>query len=381
MGSFAAHNAMVRRLLGDYARGAHARAPVTFSLNARMVLLDPALNPAGVTPRRFFEDPAAMWDIELAFRRWLRFDVPQDAEMGLPEVWEPAIDFFNCYEAGWFGCELWYPHEEIADTRPMFADSKEALYDTALPDPLHGNLMGRVGEFLEYFEARRARETYLDRPIARPWLPTSTDGPLTVACNLRGATEVLTDLIEDETYFHDLMAWVTDGIARRMRAWKKVAAESEPGPEDIWWFADDAIGMLSPERYRAAVLPYHLKLVREFRGRGMMRMHLCGRAQHLFSTLVEELGVDGFEVGFPTDLARARFTLGEDIELLGNVHPDLLRSGPTEAIDRAVRAVCQSGALNGGRLIVRDGNNCAPRTPIEHFQAMYEAGQHWGKLA
>jgi hypothetical protein len=378
---FTAHNDEIRRVWDAYRAGRPVRVPVTFSLNTRMLLVNPALNPKGITPRRFFEDPAAMWEMELAFHRWMRFEVPQDAEMGLPEAWPMAVNFFNSYEAGWFGCELFYPEGDIADTIPMFRERKERLYDTPLPDPLKGNLMGRALLFHEYMKERAKRETFEGRPVVRGWLPTGTDGPLTAACNLRGATEVCEDLVEDPKYFHDLMAWVTDGIRRRMRAWKELAGEAKPGPGDVWGFADDSIALLSVAAYREHVLPYHRKIAGEFRGEGRAYIHLCGDAQRHFATIVAELGAGAFEVGFPTDMARARRELGPSIELIGNIHPRLLRDGPPATLVAAVRDLCGSGVMEGGRFILREGNNVAPGTPVEHFAAMYEAGKAFGRYS
>jgi uroporphyrinogen-III decarboxylase len=374
-GDFSAHNAEVQRIWAAYRTGRPERVPVTFSLVSRMILLDPKLNQHGWTARQIFEDPQAMWDLDLAFQRWVRFEVPQDAEMGLPEAWNMSVTLWNCYEAGWFGCEVVFPEGELPDTRPIFEERKERLYETPMPDPLTGNLMGRALEFHQLLVERASREEFLGRPVRVNGLPLGTDGPFTVACNLRGATEACTDLIEDEPYFHDLMTFVTDGIIARMKAWKRYAGLPEAG---IAWFADDSIQMLSVETYRRCVLPYHRKVLAAFNLETLPAIHLCGRAQHLFRTLVDELGVRSFEVGFPTDLGRARAELGEDVELIGNVHPMLLCDGPPDRIRSAVREVCASGVGQGGRFILREGNNCAPCTPRAHFAAMYQAGKEFG---
>ncbi len=375
---FARHNAEVRRLWADYRAGVPGRPPVTFSMNSRMILLEPSLNPRGITPRRFFEDPAAMWDIELAFQRWLRSEVVQDAEMGPPAAWAIAPQWFNVYDAGWFGAELFYPQDDLPDTRPMFQEHKERLYHTPLPDPLRGHLMGRAVEFHQYFDDRRKRDEFEGRPVGPPWGATGSDGPFTVACNLRGATELCADLLEDPGYAYDLLEWVTEGLVRRMRAWRTMTGFPPPAAGEWTWFADDSIALLSPVAYREHILPHHRRLLRLFRGEARLMMHLCGRASHQFRTLVDELGVQSFEVGFPTDLAAARAALGPDIELIGNIHPMLLRDGPPAAIAAAVRAVLAGGAARGGRLILRDGNNCAPGTPPAHFAAMHAAARAAG---
>jgi len=149
--------------------------------------------------------------------------------------------------------------------------------------------MTELGDFPAHNDdVRRVWDAYrTGRPIGQGWLPTGTDGPLTVACNVRGAGEVCEDLAEDEKYFHDLLAWVTDGICRRMRAWKELAGEKKPGPGDVWGFADDSIALLSAAAYREHVLPYHRKIAAEFQGDARTYIHLCGDAQRHFAAMYE----------------------------------------------------------------------------------------------
>jgi len=379
MDDFKAHNEDVRKVWAAYRAGKPFRVPVTYSLNERMIMLVPELNPKGITPRQYMEDPAAHWELQMEFHKWVRFCVPQDAEMGLPDEWGCEVSLFNVYEAAWFGCELFYPPEDIPDTRPMFQERKEKLYDTPLPDPLRGNIMGRALELAEYMDRRR-KEGFMGRPVAKPWMPTLiTDGPLTVACNLRGASELCEDLMEDEKYFHDLLAWVTKGIIARCRAWMKYGGQADPGPGEVFGFADDQIALLSVQQYRQHVLPYHRQLVAEFHPKGPNSIHLCGDAQRHFETLMKELDFRSFEVGFPTDMALQRRVLGPEAELIGNIHPELLRKGPPKEIAKAVRELCASGVMDGGKFILREGNNCAPGTPIAHFAEMYRAGKEFGR--
>jgi len=379
MTDFSAHNEEVRKVWAAYEARRPYRVPVIYSLNERMIMLVPELNPKGITPRQYMENPQIHWESQMEFHKWVRFNIYQDAEMGLPAEWGCGVSLFNVYEAAWFGCELFYPPNDIPDTIPMFQNKKELLYESVLPDPLRGNIMGRALELAEYMEMKRLGG-YMGRPIARPWMPTLiTDGPLTVACNLRGSTEVCEDILEDEKYFHDLMKWVTRGIILRCRAWMAYAGQKDPGPDDVFSFADDAIALLSPAQYREHVLPYHRQIVDEFHPNGRNSIHLCGSAQHQFPVLVNELNVHKFEVGFPTDMGRQRGILGPDVEFVGNIHPELLRKGPVSDIENAVRDVCRSGVMEGGRFILADGNNCSPGTPELHFSAMYNAGIEYGK--
>jgi uroporphyrinogen-III decarboxylase len=375
---FEKHNEEVRKLWDDFWKGNPTRAPTAFSMSPRMILLEPRLNPEKITAKDFFENPDIMWDVQLKFQKWLRYNVPQDAEMGPPEEWSIGVSFFNSYEAGWFGCSINYREGELPDTSPILNTRKEKLYEMEIPDPIHGNLMGRLLEYYEYFKEKRKKFSFEDKPISEKiGLPTGTDGPFVAACNLRGATEVCLDMYEDPKYFHDLMNFVTEGIIRRMKAWKNLVGEEYP--VDNFFFADDSIELLSEKTYREFILPYHRKIFAEFSKGGANSIHLCGRASHLFPTVQKELNVQTFDLGFPTDLGEMRKILGKDVLLIGNIHPMLLRDGPKEKIEEAVKKLCTSEVIDGKKFILHDGNNCAPCTPISHFEAMYEAGKKYGR--
>jgi len=55
-----------------------------------------------------------------------------------------------------------------------------------------------------------------------------------------------------------------------------------------------------------------------------------------------------------------------------------IKDGPAEAIERDVQAICESGALEGGRFTFIAANNMAPRTPVEHVEAFWEAVKRHG---
>jgi uroporphyrinogen-III decarboxylase len=140
--------------------------------------------------------------------------------------------------------------------------------------------------------------------------------------------------------------------------------------------ADDSIQLISPRQYREVVMPAHalwydeMSLARpEDRRRSM---HLCGDATRHFKTLRDELGVDSFDTGFPVDHGALRKELGPDVEILGGPNVDvLLRRTPNECAE-ATRAILQSGVTEGGRFVLREGNNLPPRCPQENLRAVYK---------
>lgn len=150
-------------------------------------------------------------------------------------------------------------------------------------------------------------------------------------------------------------------------------------PSQRWGFADDSISLISLDMYKEFVLPYHKKLLENFSQGGPNSIHLCGKVQHHLKFLKEELNIKTFDLGFPTDMGKAREDLGEDVTLIGNIAPHLLKDGPKDKIREEVKKLCRSEVMKSRKFILHDGNNCAPLTPVEHFKTMYEAGKEYGR--
>jgi Uroporphyrinogen decarboxylase (URO-D) len=374
------HNQEVRLMWEAYNHGSPYRVPIQFSMNARMIIQNHELNTWGYTWKDYFENPEVRWSVELAFQKWVRLHVVQDSEMGLPQTeWAGiGVNYQNCDEAAWFGCPFYFPDDDMPFILPILKADKSRLYAMTAPDPLHGGIMLRAMEHYEYLEDKRKHVAYEGIPVGKTWVfGQGTDGPFTVACNLRGASEIAQDLYEDPQYVHDLLGFITDAIIARMK--QVIPFNGGTFPNQGWSFADDSIELISNVMYKEFVLPYHQKLLSEFSLGGPNGIHLCGRVQHHLEFLTQQLNIKTFDLGFPTDMAKARVDLGDDVTLIGNIAPHLLRLGPEDVIRDRVKELCTSGVMQGGRFILHEGNNCAPGTPLAHFQAMYDAGREYGR--
>jgi len=377
---FVKHNEEVEGVWDAYNKGNPFRVPVRFAMNPRMILMNPELNTKHYTWKQYFENPDVRWEIDLQFQKWVRFNVLQDAEMGLPQKeWAGiAVNFQNCDEAAWFGCPIVYPKDDMPFVQPILKENKAKLYEMSPPPPLSGGIMKMAMEHYEYLEEKRKKTDFEGRPVGKSAIfGAGTDGPLTVACNLRGTNEIAMDFYEDPKYLHDLLSFITDSVIARIK--KVMEFNRVEYPVQCWGFADDSIELISTEMYKDFVLPYHKKLLAEFSKGGPNSIHLCGKVQRHLKFLKDELNIKTFDLGFPTDLGKAREDLGEDVVLIGNIAPHLLKMGPEDAIRDAVKKLCNSGVMKGGKFILQDGNNCAPCTPVEHFKAMYEAGKEFGR--
>jgi uroporphyrinogen-III decarboxylase len=388
---FGAHNEEVKRVWDAHRRREPLRPPVVVVGSIRNYIQNPALNNTGYTFQDFFTNPKAQITCQLEFQKWVRFNILCDQEMGLPvDGWRLNVDIQNTYDAGWFGCPLHYGQpgdNDVPDTRPILGGNKSGLYSMTCPDPLRGGVLGLAMDHFDYMQEECPRLEYEGLPVLPPQsMPgEGTDGPFTVACNMRGVTGLLLDMLSDPDYFHDLMSFVTDCIIERMTALRRWRWQRNPDAEDAgrlkgaFGFADDSIALLSVDQYAESVLPYHKRLVDAFSDGSHIGMHLCGNATHLFRFLRDNLNVYSFDTGYPVDYVGVRQSLGPEVEIAAGPTVMEIKDGPVERIRECVRQICDSGIRVPGKFVMIAANNLAPFTPAEHIRALYDATREFGR--
>ena len=85
-----------------------------------------------------------------------------------------------------------------------------------------------------------------------------------------------------------------------------------------------------------------------------------------------------FDTGFPVDHGRLRRELGPEVRISGGPHVELLRTGTPKQVRAETKRILQSGIMEGGKFVLREGNNLAPGTPPENVAAMYGACKEYG---
>ncbi|OGF48676.1 MAG: hypothetical protein A2044_08055 [Candidatus Firestonebacteria bacterium GWA2_43_8] len=373
------HNEEVKQVWDAFYAGKPVRVPMVIGCNVRMILLDPVLNPSKTTFKEYTENPDVMLAKQMEFKRWYSLNVPQDAKMGVPEEgYGVGVDFQNYYEAAWFGCEVHYRDGQVPDTEPILAgDKKNILFNKGIPDPFSG-LMAKNIKYYEYFKQKQ-KENYRFEGIGITGISLSglgTDGVMTTAINLRG-TDLLTDFYEDPGYVKKLFAYITEATIKRIKALRKYSGQ--PEKTKALGFADDSIANISTEMFKEFVLPYHKQLQAELSEGERGSIHLCGDATRHFKTLRDELNVYQFDTGFPVDFGWLRKELGKDVTINGGPNINLLIQNDIPAVVTETKRILSSGIMEGGKFIIREGNNLAPRTPMQNLWKMYETVKKEGK--
>jgi len=105
---------------------------------------------------------------------------------------------------------------------------------------------------------------------------------------------------------------------------------------------------------------------------------MCGDSTHLLSTLKDDLRMTEFVIfGYLVSPQVAAAKLGGTTLLWGNINPMLMKDGPPAAVKGAAWE-CLEAMAPGGGLMLGDGANVCPGTPLESFQAIIEAAEEYG---
>ncbi len=367
------------RLWQDYRAGHPARVPVVLGTNSRVYLLDPRYNREGLTFEETFADPERMLLSQLRSQELVRTHHHHycDLPTGLPDKWEVEVEWQNVYEAWSLGCPISFRPGQVPDTAPIFTDDrKRAVFDLDIDHPLESEPVRRGIAFSErMMELARGYE-YRGRPVeVQPYLPTGSDGPVTVALNLRGG-QFLEDLVLDPDYAGQLMALITEAAIKRIKAVLAYWGKSLQGVG----LADDGIEAISNALYVERVLPHHRRFYEALDPTGSLprSMHLCGDDGRHFPVIVKELGVRSLDTGFPIDLGWLRREVGPEVEIQGGVEVATLLHGTPAQVYSRTREVLTSGVLAGRRFILREANNLPPAVPEENMAAMYRAALELG---
>ena len=371
-----------RKVWREYRAGMPRRVPVTLGINNRVLLQSPLQNTDCLTYRDVFSDPTAIIVAQLRtdYLTRMRHALFHDGDSSLPDEWRVSAHYQNVAGAAFFGCPLQFREGEVPDTIPAYAGPrKRAVFDVDIHHPAEEGFFAEGLHMTHRMEDVAKGITFFGRPvIIEPYLPLFSDGPLTVAMNIRGP-EILTDIFDDPGYAAELFDFIVTAAHARNRSLRAYWG-SAAMPDEVVAFADDSIALLGTECYRSAVLPWHRKWYEALDPDHTKRrsIHLCGDAQRHFPVIREELGVSSFDTGLPVDFARLREELGPDVEILGGVEVATLLNGNPQAVYQRARSILQSGILRGGRFILREGNNLPPGTPNENLAAMYAAAFSFG---
>jgi uroporphyrinogen-III decarboxylase len=350
------------------------RVAVIPAINFRYLL--PAI---GVSFRDYYNDPEVMLRSQILGQKWLIENVKTDAH-SITGAWVGGwTDFQNATEASAMGCEVVFPENDIPVVREegWIRDEKDLIRLEAM-DTVNNGLNAKQISFRN--DMMKIAEKYPVRfqggpvfyPGENPALTHTSNGPFTNAAYLMGATEAFTAILERPDFMRELLRIIVDKtIAWLDFCWREEQIEAR----DFAW-TDDLAAYLSVETWQEVLLPYNQRLRDHF---DWASMHMCGHTNHLLEIFANQLKINEYQgFGWEVDLEKIAEIMGGKVILLGNVNPLIISNGTPDEVKQATRQVIDKLAhLNG--LIIQDGNNIAPGSPVENINAMMDAAEEFGQ--
>jgi uroporphyrinogen-III decarboxylase len=335
----------------------------------------------GVRFRDYYADPEVMLRSQILGQKWLMENIKTDA-YSITGAWVGGwTDFQNTTEASALGCEITFPDDDIPVGKEVgWVRTEDDLRKLEEIDFVNSGLNVRQVAY------RRAMmqidEKYPVRfqggpvfyPGANPALTHTSNGPFTISSNLMGAVEIFTAILERPDFVRELFRIITDKVL----AWLDFCWEEEHIPHRDFAWTDDLSAYLSAETWEDVLLPYNLKLRDHFQ---WASLHMCGETTHLLKIFADKLKINEYQgFGWKVNLDQVAELMGGKVVLLGNVSPLLIAAGTPEQVKEATRRVIEKLAPKKG-LIIQDGNNIAPESPIENINAMMQAAQEYGRYS
>ncbi len=351
------------------------RVPLMWGVNPRIILLDPELNPEGYTFEQYFTDPHVTLVVQSRFQEYLAVTLNRtcDSDTTPPTAWNFRADSQNIHDGAYFGGRVIFETGQVPSVAPAFGfDDLDSFLDRDFSSPLANPWLKERLEFQARLVREAATFAYLGRKGTVAPFGLGFDGPVTAVATLFGA-DGMAILAAEPVKAKRLLEKIVDAALVRNRA---LAELGDGWKKAEWgWAADDSIQLIGVDMYRDLVLPSHARWYEAIStgsaADGRRSIHLCGDATRHFPVLQRDLGITSFDTGFPVDFGALRRMLGPAAEVLGGPTVMKLRDGSPEECAHETRRILQSGIMDGGRFILREGNNLPPRVPLANLEAVY----------
>ncbi len=344
----------------------------------------------GKSYQEYFSSAKAMLECQLLGHKWLLENVKSDHYRIMVH---PVYAYVS--EAQTFGCDVEFRKDDIPWVKGHWIENEDDLRKLEDRDPVSGGLHGkelklreqmlkiaggykiRFSDGVETGVADKIGISYGNFSYASgiPGIGVAgrTIGVMLVANDLRGAENMMTDLLVNPPFAARLLSIITDKIIRWVEYTKELMGE----PKEGVFVGDDGAANLSPELYRTFLLPLQQKIKARFGG--YTTFHADARADHILPIVANELGIDdfsGFGYGDDRDLVARLF--GGKTVLSGNINPMNLESGTRETILEECRNALEHFKGLGG-FFLKDGDNIPPKTPLENINCLFEAAVKYGR--
>ncbi|MHB9131643.1 MAG: uroporphyrinogen decarboxylase family protein [Armatimonadota bacterium] len=324
----------------------------------------------------FFTDVETQYYWQLQFLKYRIEHVPEDMLCCGPTL-SIAPYFDNIVDSDSLGAFTVWPENETLQACPTISTVDEMeRFEIPAPD---ARMWGKVRDWWltmrDLIEETRVTFNGQEGRVEMGLLSVGHLSPFMLAVDLVGV-DFYWWLIEYPEACHRFIGKISDAVLQADAYYRTI----DPRVRGTYELAEDSAQILSIDSFREFCVPYDLRFYEVLGGctpfgRGM---HMCGNSTHLHPALVEDLQITSFDIfGFqvpPQVIAR---NLGGKALLWGNINPMLMLNGTKAEVKAEAMAALKAMAPCGG-LLLGDGANVCPGTPLENLAALTEAAEEYG---
>jgi uroporphyrinogen-III decarboxylase len=326
----------------------------------------------------YFSDAETQYRWQLEFARYRIEKIPEDWCTGPVVAVHPYFD--NVIPPSAQGGEVGWVENGPPRALPVIRTVDEMdRFEVARPD---AGLRGKAIEWWHRMKelASQTRMTFGGREgrVEVGLLALGGLSPHMIAIDLVGE-DFYWWMLEYPEACHRFLAKIAQGEMEAEEATRRI----DPRPRgDFYGLAEDSAQVISAELFREFCVPHTGAMFDRF-GQGLKfgrGIHMCGDSRHLLGVLKKDLKMTHFDIfGYPVPPKVAAEKLGGDTLLWGNINPMLMRDGGYGEVRQAARECLEAMAPCGG-LLLGDGANVCPGTPLESFRAVMDAAEAYGPV-
>ena len=301
---------------------------------------------AGISTLDYFTDVNKWFDINMKVVN----EYPE--VIFIPGFW---VEYGMAAEPSGYGCLVNFFEGQTPTVQHIANNCKDAIQFNS-PNPEKDGLMPLILNIYKNVEKKVNDNGHRIKIVA-------ARGPLTLASHLISVTAFLMDIKLDPENAHKLLKKTTATVKNWLTAQANVLQEAE-----AILVLDDIVGFLSKEDYMEFAHPYLKEIFDAFPD--SMKIYHNDTNNSVYYELLEDLGVNIFNLSHLINIKKARELVGNKICLLGNIPPlDMLVNGTEEQVKNEVKKCLDDYSGNTG-LILSAGGGVSPGTKKENLQAM-----------
>ncbi len=262
-------------------------------------------------------------------------------------------------EAADFGAVIEFPEDGLPVSKTPLLAEPDDLKRLKPPDPAAGR---RMSDRLEAI--RRFREEVGGEVPIMGWV----EGALAEAADLRGVSNLMTDLYDRPEWVEELLEICTEVEIAFARAQVEAGA-------DIIGLGDAVASQIAPRLYERCALPYEQRIFAAVHeAGGLARLHICGNTTKILSHMARS-GADIIDIDWMVDMRAAAQAFGQ-AAVCGNFDPFavMLQGTPEDVYAATVECM----RLGGPRAISAAGCEIPDGTPHENLRAQARALREYG---